>query len=428
MRLLKTALIVSASLVSLYFVTPSYSATFSDLQTLIEGQNWGDAEELARHLDQSEGHGDFFAAYVAATRAINEGQCVSAVAILDALTVSKPNFVPAYELAYVCYSSLGDEGSASHKLDQLLAVMPEGPQRQVVQQLKRNLEGEDGLVTDIYFDVAPSTNADRQTSATDLHGLPITDSSRGHAGAILRGGIGWSKTLYRSNSVTLAGGFKVDAEYLTVDGLLNPRLTAELPVSFGQLDNTKFLATPFASAAFRGRALDYTSVGTRGVVSAAVTDAVSLGLSSSVYYLDYQERDYLDGLRLDNTLAVSWLLNPANLITLRGRVDLDVTKVQRHQTVDTAILARIDHSMVSGLLIGTEAELGRRFHSEAPPLSFGPDQTDTYFSVKVDLSHRAITMGPFMPSPYYKYTRQWSDNVFYEFESHDIGITLRAKL
>jgi hypothetical protein len=61
-------------------------------------------------------------------------------------------------------------------------------------------------------------------------------------------------------------------------------------------------------------------------------------------------------------------------------------------------------------------------------MSVGPNQTDTFVRARADIAHQNFVVGPFMPAVYYQFQTQWSDNVFYQFTSHDIGVTLRARI
>jgi hypothetical protein len=77
------------------------------------------------------------------------------------------------------------------------------------------------------------------------------------------------------------------------------------------------------------------------------------------------------------------------------------------------------------LLLGVEGTMGQRWHWRPAPFQLD-DQVDRFATGRIEASHRDITFGALMPSIYYEYTNSWSDNVFYDYESHDIGLTLRA--
>ncbi len=56
-----------------------------------------------------------------------------------------------------------------------------------------------------------------------------------------------------------------------------------------------------------------------------------------------------------------------------------------------------------------------------------PNQLDLYAGARLELANRNVVIGPFMPVLYYGYRVQASNNVFYAYDAHDVGITLRAR-
>src|SRR5690242_15659455 len=79
--------------------------------------DWATANQLAARLDASEGGGDFFRAYVKASELIQDGQCPDAQPLLMLMRLTRPYFLPTYELSFVCHKSAGDQTAAIADLD-----------------------------------------------------------------------------------------------------------------------------------------------------------------------------------------------------------------------------------------------------------------------------------------------------------------------
>src|SRR5690606_29102756 len=117
--------------------------TLDSIMAAADGEDWSTAEHRAAMLDASEGQGDFYSAYVRARKLAGEGRCGEAVLIFDLLTLTRPYFAPAYEGAFLCLHAMGEVDAAIGRLDGLLAVLQEGPHRDLVFQIRQGLDAGD---------------------------------------------------------------------------------------------------------------------------------------------------------------------------------------------------------------------------------------------------------------------------------------------
>lgn len=252
--------------------------------------------------------------------------------------------------------------------------------------------------------------------------IPSFDRSSGGStasislSASLRGGL------------SLSGALRGELAYSTVDKLLSPTLISELPVSFKLPLDIQVVLTPYASTTFNGLAFDNAAVGARLVGNRDLNSAISLSWANRLSYTHFQQMPERTGLQYASEATLAGITDPNTRVTGAIGIDGETTADPDLQTIDLHASLRADHVLDSGLVIGAEIGVGRRFHSQPPPLSAGLNQTDTYYDVRLELSHRAITIGAFMPTLYYQYMNQQSDSPFYTFQSHDVGISLKAKL
>jgi hypothetical protein len=411
---------------ALLLAAPVFAASLDDLNAATARRDWQSAETIAAALDRADAQGDFYAGFVRAQELIDRNDCTDAVVLLGALTLARPLFLPAHELAYLCHRFAGDHKRAAAELDRMLAVLPPGAQRDLVEQLRQIEELDRGPSFDIYGDVMPTSNVERQTAATTLSGFTIAEGSRGHAGVVAKGGVAMTYRLYATSGFHLAAVIRPELQYATT-GLLAPSLTLELPMTFTPQANFGIVLTPFTETGFSGTTHDLTQAGMRASASWQVTDRLSAGFSAGASWSHYALEPYRDGIDLNGAASVSYALDPQTLLSGSLNADDLYAWDATQRTLALYAVGRIDHIAQNGLVIGLQAYVGRRWHSAPPPLSSGPNQTDAFVSGRIELGSRRLSLGAFRPTLYYQYTRQWSDNVFYRYDSHDVGLTLKAQ-
>lgn len=423
--------IVTALFASFVLCTPPAQAqTLTDVIEAMAADDFVQAEALARQVDAKEGRGDILAAFVAASRLEAEDRCADAVVLADAVVTAIPFFTPAYMIAYRCYSQLGQNELAAERLRALSGVVPPGPERDVVLQLLQNEEARYRPTVSGYVNVVPSTNANRQTSESALiPGLPwtIPEEARGQSGVIFQAGASVARRLWGTDALSLSGVLRTDIRYSTADERFEPFFTAEMPLTFRPDAERTFIATPYATVGLSDGTHTLTEAGLRNAASFALSDRQRLAVNLKLAAIEQPQNTRRSGYAIDGSVALSSVLSETMTLTTTLGADFNHTNDPDLHTLELSAKGRLDALVWDGLLVGLEGTVGQRLHNRPPPLSLGPDQSDVFISGKLDLSHRDIAIGPVMPSVYYQYTRSWSDNVYYTYDSHDIGITFRTR-
>lgn len=431
MRIFRTIIVVL--LLNFSSIQSGLASTYADLAAKMGAGDWSGAEPIAQELDAAESAAtnsgsQFFSLYVAVAQTVDRGNCDTALPLLTLMARAKPYFVPTYELSYICHKQGRDKEGAIADLSAIIAILPAGPQRDLVRQMLASDQAADGIGISFYGSVTPSSNANRQTRATTLNGLVLTKASRAQWGVNAQAGVTLTKNFFSTNGVFVAGIVRAELNYSSVTQLISPRLFLELPVSFTPMQDTQATLTPFTNFEFSQASHTATHMGVRGVISHAFDANNRVTLQTSLARDDYVFASYLNGWSSDTVLAWAHTFDASTRLTTKATLLADIADNNANTRLDISVGTRIDHLMDMGLLIGIEGTVGRRFHNKAPPLSVGPNQTDTYIRGSVELSHKDIVIGPLMPTLTYTYQRQFSDNIFYDYQSHDIGISLRAKL
>lgn len=414
-------------------VTGAYAQTASlaSLDEAIGARDWARADAIAAQLDAGAGQGDVMAAYAASVRHALNGECAEAVVLADLVIGAVPFFVPPYLVAHRCYSDLGQRDLAAARLASLQAILPDGPEREVVSQLLQNAQSQGRPVFSGYFTMAPSTNVNRQTGAETIDGGvwgpgQIPEEARGKRGVLFNLGGSVAVELARSEAVSLSGVLRTDIRFSTADAVFEPSFTAELPVSFAVGETARAVVAPFATVGFEDDVVDRTEVGVRSSLSLPLDALQRLAFDLKLAAVDRPLDPGRSGLLADGAVSYSTSLSSSTNVTTTARAVYNHTEDETLRTLVGTLRARVDTLLDNGLLLEVEGTIGQRWHWRPAPFQL-EDQVDRFATGRIEASHRDIAIGPLMPSIYYEYTNSWSDNVFYDYESHDIGLTLRAR-
>jgi hypothetical protein len=360
------------------------------------------------------------------------GECVEAAALADFVIQAVPIFAPAYGVAYRCYLALGKPDIAVQRLDQILAILPEGPDREAIAQLRQGESAKHRPVFSGYATVSPSSNVNRQTAATTINGGPwgtgtIPQNARGQMGILLETGGSVAFHLGELHGLTATGVLRSDIRYSTATQTFEPRFTAELPLTFQPASSIRAAITPYVSIGFEDAQPAQTRVGAMASAAISLAATQQLGLSLGAARIERPLSPTRSGIELDGSISLASALDPNNTLTTRLRLLYEHTDDSRQRRLEAVASAQLDTLFASGLLTGLEGKIGQRYHSQPAPFVVGPNQTDIFVSARMEVSHRNLTIGDFMPTLFYQYSESWSDNVFYDYDSHDVGVTLKAR-
>lgn len=252
-------------------------------------------------------------------------------------------------------------------------------------------------------------------------------NSGSRAGVLFQLGGAMTTPIVRSGNLDISAVLRTDIRYSTSDETFEPSFTVELPVAFAVGDDAGAIFAPFATAYFQDDALVRKQAGIRAALALPITAQQRLAVNLALSGNDRPFAAARSGIIADGAVSLTHsLTSNLNLTTtLHGIYNHTVDESLR--TLELEASARVDAVTDGGLLLGLEGSIGQRYHWRPAPLVVGTDQVDTFVSARIDASHRDVTVGPFMPSIYYEYTNSWSDNVFYTYDSHDVGISLRTR-
>src|SRR5690606_18957435 len=99
-------------------------------RALAAGQ-WQTATDIAAALDADAVAGDVMAGNAASVRYAASGQCAEAATLAGFVITAVPLFAAPYSIAYRCHSALGNRAAAVQRLESLVAMLPQGPEREI---------------------------------------------------------------------------------------------------------------------------------------------------------------------------------------------------------------------------------------------------------------------------------------------------------
>ena len=419
------------AVVALSGTAVAQAPSLAELDQALAAGDWARAEAVAAQLDAGAGQGDVMAAYAASVRHAETGQCAEAAILADLVIEALPFFVPPYLVAYRCHGALGRSELAMARLDTLEAILPEGAERDMVTQLLRNEQARGKPVFSGYFTAAPSTNVNRQTAERTIDGGlwgtgTIPEEARGQGGVLFGFGGSVALELARSEALSVSGVLRADIRFSTVEERFEPSFTAELPVSFGVGETARAVVAPYVTLGLEDTELSRIEAGARGTFTLPLTAQQRLAFALKLAAVDRPMVPERSGFVADGAVSLSSTLAPNVNLTTTARAVYEHTDDESLRTLEATLGARVDTLFDGGLLLGVEGTIGQRWHWRPAPFQIDHNQVDRFVTGRIEASHRDFTLGPLMPSIHYQYTKSWSENVFYSYDSHDIGISLKA--
>src|SRR5690606_6216938 len=144
----------------------------------------------------------------------------------------------------------GETEQAIARLDSLLAIVPNGPHRDLIFSIRQQMASADRPVISFFGSLVPSTNVNRQTGETHLGGWVIDPAAQSKPGLMASLGASVTARLYRSDRITASGVASAAASFNSANGMLEPRFTLEAPMTFAVTNQMTAGVTPHVTATF----------------------------------------------------------------------------------------------------------------------------------------------------------------------------------
>lgn len=358
---------------------------------------------------------------------VKEGQVRAAIDVFRFILSREPNFTPARIELSRALASLGESDAALHQL-QLIELGSNDPEvRRQARSFGESVKSQRPYGFSGYVSFLPSTNVNkgsgRKTFTVGGLEFQIDDDSRGQSGWGIGGGGDAYRTFYLDETTRLTWSGALDVKKYSQGSSYD-----ELAVS-----TNLSIAKRLGRVEFRiGPTIDYRLVSWRpyafryGIaVGASVDMAAHTQFYSGATFLkqDFADASYRDGQIFLGYAGFRHAFSPSLAASITANVSAERTKRDYLDHNDIKLTAQIDREWTGGII--TSFAVGAGYHDY---LGDFPGtwirRRDDIWSAGVTAMNRNWSFQGFSPQIKYEYTRQKSNISFYDYDSHDIDLTL----
>lgn len=399
--------------------------TFADLTVALTERNWSSADSIAKSLDHSFQHGDLFAAYTASLHFASLGNCQKSIALSGFVVKSLPQFFPATDLLAKCLINAGEREKASAVYEEFAANEPQGAIKTIAldraERLRPNLSPQFGL----QFTGRTSNNIKRQTSASTFAGGTISQKSKAKPGAAFTASAVVTKPIYRKDRFLSALSLSLGNHFDSTEKFhFRPEVGISSQNKFILNPNAILHIEPFVKKAWDEGEVYLSSYGVNGAVYSQINKSRTISFNASASMLDY-DADYRDGSRLSTQIRLTEQFRPQDRAAVILGTQFTRTQEKSISYDEVYVDVEWDHMFKNQLIVSIGARAGYRKYFGNAPLSH-EKQVDKYSSLRLGISHNNVRYKNWRPEAFIEFTRQKSNNVFYQHDFTDIGVRLKT--
>jgi Surface lipoprotein assembly modifier len=390
---------------------------------LNEGQ-FDIADAIAATLDSNAEDRSLFSTFARATRLVANNDCASGAPLAQNVVSRSPLFLPAYDLIAKCLVDAGEPDKAAAMFEDVASRLNKGAERDQILARAQSIRPDMSAKFSIDTNLQPSTNANRGTSATDINGWQISESSRTKAGVMASAFGTITKPVYLSKQLISSVSLRAGAYYDTVSAQMFPTARLSLNTRYLLSPQTSFGAVLTYEHTLKGGSFESASPSIALDVSHQVSAALSVGARAELAYTHHDNTQQTGWTaKLDTNISYTILPNDRlSAATCYVREDRNAATQSYHQI---AVTTEWEHAFASGFIGSLGGEASYRVYRSNAPLTFDK-QVNIQTKATIGISHRDLTIGKFRPELAYTFTKQWSNDVFSDFIAHDVSLRAKA--
>ncbi|MBQ2263692.1 MAG: DUF560 domain-containing protein [Loktanella sp.] len=368
-------------------------------------------------------------AYLEGLIKVQQGEFEAAASTFRSILSVAPDYEPARRELTFALAHLGETAGALYHAERLVAQTSDERLRAGLQALINNTSQGNPRGVGLQFAILPSTNASKGTDdeVIVIGGLPfvIDEASRAQDGVGLSFGISaWNRWVLSENwSATLSGTLsaQVYKEARANEQTGTVKLDFHRPFTQGRVN-----IGPVADLTFTDgdKSRERIGVAGSGVYALAPGREMSAGLTH--WWQTYPDREFRDGTSIVGFLGYRQSLSPSTSLSLSLPFNRERTDLAHLDHDDIGVVVGLDREWSNGLISGFSAGLRRDNYLGDFPGSDEPLE-DIVSTLGVSLLHRNLTIGRYAPLFSYTYTNSSSNIGFFDYDSHDVAITLSTR-
>ena len=398
--------------------------TVETLFAAINQGEWQNAEAIAAALDANADDKSLFTTFTRATKLVANDDCMSGGPLAETVVSRSPLFLPAYDLIAKCLVAGGEPDKAAAMFDSVALQLNKGAERDQIVTRAQMLRPDKSAKFGVDFNLQPSTNVNRGTSATDINGWQISESSRTKSGVMASAFATVDKPIYVSKHLISSVSLRVGAFYDTISKQVFP--TARLAL------NTRYLLSPQTSFGMvlayehmlKGSAFESASPSVAMDVSHQISPALSLGARADVAYTKHNNNAQA-GWTAQVSAHAGMIVTANDRLSVAASYVLEARNADTHSFNQTGISTEWEHAFDSGLIGSLGGAASYRLYKSQAPLT-SEKQHNIQAKATIGVSHRDFMIGKFRPELAYTFTKQWSNDVFSDFTAHDVSVRAKA--
>lgn len=355
-----------------------------------------------------------------------------AIAVFRQVLNIDPNFVPSrVELARALYESGQTEAAAFH-FDAINLGADDIGLKRFAQGYLERIAAEKPYGFNGYFGFVPSTNVNRGTQqttvTTDFGTGTINADSREQSGIGFAAGVGAFRNVALGNGgsgLSFAGSIDLK-KYLNTTAYDEAAFSAT--ASFTQKwKNHAFRIGPTGDVTLQAWTPVILRYGLSAGAAFQVGPKTAMTVNLTALRQDYLTQDFRDGWLVSASTGVRHLLTPSLAVGAGvGAVFERTDTAPDLSHNDVWIRLHADKEWSGGLLTSAFVKYENHTYLDSFAVFFGfrDPRVDNRVSIGGRLAHRRLSWMGFAPQLTYEFTRQFSNIAFYDYMSHDVGLTV----
>lgn len=412
-----TALVLAAGAVPA-LAAPSLEGMFVALQ---DGA-FAEARAIADQLQTPETPD--FARFVDAAAAVAAGDCGNGQPLAESVVTARPDFLPAYDLIGVCMSKNGQARKAARMFRTIAQRLPEGEDRNQLLARAASLSSKTPFSVSFSGYAKPTTNINHGTDETKIGMFTISPAARRTAGVQVSGELRLDVPLHTSERMFSTVALIAGASHDSSSNSIVPLARFEVSNRWMFDATSSFGIAGYVEATVRDERLDKLQPGVRLDYARKLADNGDLALSADVALVEYPEADRRDGLAVRLAARVGRVVTPSDKLTFSLAGTYDDRRSAQESGIGAEAEIEWEHRFSNGLITSLTTGAGIKQLEALAPLT-DERQLDYFATAGIAFSHESLMIGRIRPEIGYKFTNQWSNDLFSRYTAHDV--TFRAK-
>lgn len=358
---------------------------------------------------------------------LHQGRTNQAIAVFREILAFAPNFEPSRVELAKALRAVGDTSAASYHFEAISLGSDSANVRRLAERNLEQIRNDRPYGFSGYFGFVPTTNVNRGTTNTTFEsGLgvgTISPESREQSGlGVAAGGNGYYNFAFDNYSGISVYG-SADIRKYSDTSAYDEFTVASGLAYYGKLNSVVFRIGPLIEHTLVAWEPYRTRYGLSAGASIPITVRSRLSGSLSLLKQDYTKLDYRNGWLVSGSATYRYMLSPSLAVSTSLGMTHEATERDHLDHNDYWTRFQIDKEWSGGLLTSGHAKFELHDYRGNFPTTMTPRE-DREWSVGGRVAHRAFTLGGFAPQLTYEYSVQSSNISFYDFESHDVGLTL----